>query len=218
MREIANTSKPWRPHDRLVLQGGEHWQNIYGDENVAQCHSKESERCFHEEWLWHSCRVLRPPRLSRGGWNFPRVVSKVWKSHCPLRLGLCCRHKSTWHLRAGCRGRIPWELKQTYGRSHMCRFKWHLWNEDQASILGTACSSKPTERTVWDALFRMERRLWHTANNIQNFSSPFACLKEPQVQTFTPQSQAVEMEFVHAVSEGWGDVQLQHERHLVYQC
>lgn len=26
------------------------------------------------------------------------------------------------------------------------------------------------------------------------------------------------MECVHAVSEGWGDGQLQHERHLVYQC
>lgn len=186
MREIANTSKPWRPHDRLVLQGGEHWQNIYGDENVAQCHSKESGRCFHEEWLWHSCRVLRPPRLSRGGWNFPRVVSKVWKSHCPLRLGLCCRHKSTWHLRAGCRGRIPWELKQTYGRSHTCGFKWHLWNEDQASILGTACSSKPTERPVWDALFQDGKEVVTHSQQYSEFFLPICMFEGTTGTNFYP--------------------------------
>lgn len=212
--------KPWRPHNRLVLQGGEHWQNIYGDENVAQCHSARRVRdASMGNGYGTAAGCLRPPRLSRGGWNFPRVVSKVWQSHPPLRLGLCCRHKSTWHLRAGCRERIYGNWRRHMAGPtwiQMASLKWrpglHPWH----------CLLFQTHRKDYlgCSFFRMERRLWHTANNINNFSSPFTRLKEPQVQTwlFTPQSQAVEMESVHAVSEGWGDVQLQHERHLVYQC
>lgn len=37
-------------------------------------------------------------------------------------------------------------LKHTYGKSHTRGFKWHLPNEDQASILGTVCSSKLRKR------------------------------------------------------------------------
>lgn len=39
MQETANTSKvgePWSPHDSLVLQLGELWQNIYGHMKVVQ--------------------------------------------------------------------------------------------------------------------------------------------------------------------------------------
>lgn len=32
---------------------------------------KESESCFHEEWLWHSCRVPETTKgCKKAGWNF----------------------------------------------------------------------------------------------------------------------------------------------------
>lgn len=69
---------------------------------------KESERCFHEEWLWHSCRVPETTKaVEEGGWNSQRVFSKVWKPHSPLCLGLCCRHKSTRHPRV--------QVRESYG-------------------------------------------------------------------------------------------------------
>lgn len=67
----------------------------------------------------------------------------------------------------------------------------------------------------------MERRLWHTANTLHIFFPLHLHVwrnHRYKHGIFTPQSQAVEMESVHAVPEGWGDDQLQHERHLVYQC
>lgn len=99
---------------------------------------KESERCFHEEWLWHSSRALETTKaVEKGGWNFQRVVSKVWKSPSPLHLGLCCRHRSTWHPRAGCRWENPMGIKpDTWQVPHvwiqMASLKWrpglHPWH------------------------------------------------------------------------------------------
>lgn len=67
----------------------------------------------------------------------------------------------------------------------------------------------------------MERRLLYTDKPIRVFFLPmytFQGTTGTNVGVFTPKLQAVEVEFVHAVSEGWGSDQSQHERHLVYQC
>lgn len=102
---------------------------------------------------------LQGARDHHGLWRRVDGISKEWfprfGSHilpCPSGCAADTNTHSTPGLDAG--ERILWELNQTYGRSHTCGSKWHLWNEEQASILGTACSSKPSERAVWDALFQ----------------------------------------------------------------
>lgn len=139
----------------------------------------------------------------------------------PVPRAVLQAQKHMWHARAGCRWENPVGTKaDTYGRSHTCGFKWHLWNEDQAFILGTACSSKPTERAIWDALFQDGKEVVTQPSQLVFFPPHLHVWSNHRYKHgfFTPQSQAVEMESVHAVSEGWGDDQLQHERHLVHQC
>lgn len=121
---------------------------------------KESKRCFHKGWIWHSCRVPETPRaVDKGGWNFQRGVSKVWESHSPAAPQPGLQAQTHMHTRAGGRRQDPmgikteiWQVPHVWVQ--MAPPKWrpglHPWH----CLPCSACSSKPSERGIRDALLQ----------------------------------------------------------------